>query len=347
VARAAVGALLLAVLLTLIATLVSIAGTNAIERTATTFMIAVAAVVGLGIYMGNSGIISFVHPGLMAIGAYTSGILTLSATTKPSVLPDLPGFIAGAELAPFPALAIAILVAAGVTAVIGLPLARLSGGSAAIYTVAWLIIIHFVLIGASGITRGASTFFGVPRYVTLWNALALAVVAVIVARLYRDSRGGLDLRASREDELAARATGVRVVRARFTAFVLSGAVVGAAGVLLGHSVGAYSPAQFYIVLATTYLAMLIVGGQRTVTGAVVGATAVTLLIEVTRRAEGGFALGPIDVPEVFGLTQLALGVALLLSLYVRPEGFFGRSEVDEIAFRPRSSRSGSPEVRAH
>ena len=81
--------------------------------------------------------------------------------------------------------------------------------------------------------------------------------------------------------------------------------------------------------------------DRTVTGAVVGATAVTLLIEVTRRAEGGFALGPIDLPEVFGLTQLALGVALLLSLYVRPEGFFGRSEIDEVTFRSRSSRSDS------
>ena len=111
-------------------------------------------------------------------------------------------------------------------------------------------------------------------------------------------------------------------------------------------VGAFSPAQFYIVLATTYLAMLIVGGQRTVTGAVVGATAVTLLIEVTRRAEGGFALGPVDFPEVFGLTQLALGVALLLSLYVRPEGFFGRSEADEILLRHQSSHSANHEVRS-
>ena len=203
---------MLAALLALIAIVVSVAGTTAIERTATTFMIAVAAVVGLGIFMGNSGIISFVHPGLMAIGAYTSGILTLSATTKPNLLPDLPSFIAGTELAPFPALLIAILVAAGYTAVIGLPLT--AAASAAIYTVAWLIIIHFVLIGASGITRGASTFFGAPRYVTLWNALALAVVAVIVARLFRDSRAGLDLRASREDELAARATGVRIARSR-------------------------------------------------------------------------------------------------------------------------------------
>ncbi len=88
-ARAAIGAFLLAALLALIAIVVSVAGTNAIERTATTFMIAVAAVVGLGIFMGNSGIISFVHPGLMAIGAYTSGILTLSATTKPDFAPGL------------------------------------------------------------------------------------------------------------------------------------------------------------------------------------------------------------------------------------------------------------------
>jgi branched-chain amino acid transport system permease protein len=332
--RSLIGALLLVVILVLIVVVVSAVGTTSVQRTATTFLIAVAAVVGLGVYMGNSGIISFVHPGFMAVGAYASGILTLSPTLKPDLLPDLPGFIASGQLDPLPALLIAVVLSAAVAALIGLPLARLSGGSAAIYTVAWLIIIHFVLIGASGITRGASTFFGVPRYVTIWSALAVAVVAVIVARVYRDSRLGLDLRASREDELAARATGVRVFRARFIAFVLSAAIVAAAGALLGHSIGAFSPKQFYIVLATTYLAMLIVGGQQTVTGAVLGATAVTLLIEVTRRLEEGFSLGPLEVGSVFGLTQFALGVALLLSLYVRPEGLFGRSELDASIFRP-------------
>jgi branched-chain amino acid transport system permease protein len=279
----------------------------------------------------------------MAIGAYTSGILTLSPTLKEDLLPDVPGFIASAELAPLPALLIAVVVATIVAAAIGAPLARLSGGGAAIYTLGWLIIIHVVLIGASGVTRGASTFFGVPRYVTLWSALAVAVIAVVVARLYRASRLGLDLRATREDEIAARSTGVPVYKARLVGLILSGAVVGAAGVLLGHSVGAYSPSQFYIVLATTYLAMLIVGGQRTVTGAIVGATAVTVLIELTRRAEEGFALGPIDVPQVFGLTQFALGLALLASLYARPEGLFGRSELDEVLFRlsVRRRRAGA------
>ena len=340
VSRGVIGAAPLVAFLVLVAVLAPALGGGTVERTTITFLTAIVAVVGLGSYMGNSGTISFVHPAFMAVAAYTSGILTISPTIKDRTLPEMPGFLANAQVDPFPALIVAIIVAALLALIIGLPLARLSGASAAIYTLGWLIIVHVVLIAASDITRGASTFFGVPRYVSLAGALALACAAVVVTRIHRESRLGLDLRASREDELAARSTGVPVYRARLFAFVLSGAIVAAAGVLIGHTVGAFSPTQFYFTIATTYLAMLIVGGQETVTGAVAGATAITLLIEIARRLEEGFSLGPIEVGQVFGLTQFALGVALLFILYRRPEGIFGRSEVDR-AIRLRLDRRRS------
>lgn len=341
ISRGLVGAVPLLVFLALIAVLAPALGGNSVERTAITFFIAVTAVVGLGSYMGNSGTISFVHPAFMAIGAYVSGILTISPTTKERTLPEMPGFLANAQVDPVPALVLGIVAAAVLALIIGMPLARLSGASAAIYTLAWLIIVHFVLIAASDITRGASTFFGVPRHVTVGGALAIASLAVVIARIHRESRIGLDLRASREDELAARSTGVPVYRARLFAFVLSGAIVGAAGVLFGHTVGAFSPTQFYFAIATTYLAMLIVGGQRTVTGAIAGATAITLLIEVARRLEVGFTFGPLEVGQVFGLTQFALGLTLLLILYRRPEGIFSHSEIDRLIRLRFDRRAGA------
>jgi branched-chain amino acid transport system permease protein len=328
--RGLLGAVPLVGFLILIAILAPALGGGTVERTTITFLTAVAAVIGLGSYMGNSGTISFVHPAFMAVAAYTSGILTISPTIKERTLPEMPRFLASAQVDPLPALVLGIVAAAVLALIIGAPLARLSGAGAAIYTLAWLIIVHVVLIAARDITRGASTFFGVPRYVTLSGALAIASVAVVLARVHRESRIGLDLRASREDELAARSTGVPVYRARLFAFVLSAAIVGSAGVLFGHTVGAFSPTQFYFTIATTYLAMLIVGGQRTVTGAIAGATAITLLIEVARRLEEGFALGPLEVGQVFGLTQFALGLTLLFILYRRPEGIFGQSEIDRV-----------------
>lgn len=304
------------------------------------FLIAVTAVVGLGIFAGNSGILSFMHPAFMAIGAYASGLLTVSPALKHMLLPQLPALVADAHLAPAVALAVATLACGLFALVVGAPIARLSGAGAGIYTLGWLIIIGVTLNGATEITRGAQTFFGVPRYVTVWIAFVAAAAAVVVARAFRESRTGLELRSSREDELAARSMGVNVYRARLIAFVLSAMVLAVAGVLLGHSLGAFSPKEFSFSLAFIYLAMLIVGGAQSTLGAVTGAAVVTCLVELARHFEEGVHIGPVSVPPVLGITQMIVGVALLLILYRRPEGLFPQAEPEELSGRFSRWRRG-------
>jgi branched-chain amino acid transport system permease protein len=167
-------------------------------------------------------------------------------------------------------------------------------------------------------------------------------VTVTVARVFRDSTPGLQLRASREDEPAARATGVNVERRRLEAWVLSAMPTAVAGLLLGQFLSAFSPAAFYITLTVTLIGMVIVGGLTTVSGALAGASLITLLIEGLRRLDGGFSLGVVDVPSVFGITQIGLGIAILVTLYLRPEGLMGTREVDE---HIRSRRGVSPPPR--
>jgi len=323
------GGLLLCVPLVAAAILFSGLAGAGMQRTYALFLINLVAVLGLGLFSGNSGILSFGHVAFIGIGAYASAILTLPLATKATALPHLPAFLAtlewGLPLAFFASLAIAGVV--GVIA--GLPIVRMGGAAAVIATLGLLLIVHGILIGATDFTRGSNAFLGVPRLTGIWTALVVAVGAVFTARWFRDSRFGRQLRASREDETAARAIGVDVPRRRLLAWTLSAIVAAASGVLLAHFLGAFSPSKFYFDDTLALLTMLIVGGMTTVSGAFFGTIAVTLTVEVLRRTESGVDIFGWQTPELFGLTQAGLCALILLVMYRRPAGIFTRLELGE------------------
>ncbi len=297
------------------------------ERIAVQMCVNVAAVVALGVFCGNTGIVSFGHGAFMAIGAYLSGILTMPASVQRSALPELPAFLAGHELSLWTSLPIAALVGLFFAMLSGSAIARLVGASAAIASLGLLIITHGVAIGAREITRGSQTFFGVPRVVDLTLAFGAASLFIIVARFYRESAMGLFARAARDDADAAAALGINPQRTRFQCWCLSGAMCTVAGALYGHMLGAFSPASFYLSLVFAHIAMLIVGGMASVGGAAMGVICVTLLQDSVRQFEGGVEVMGIALPEVFGLTTVSLGLAILLVIWLRPGGLVGPFEL--------------------
>jgi branched-chain amino acid transport system permease protein len=301
----------------------------AAERVLTVFFISLIAVVGMGIYSGNSGILSFGHLSFMGIGAYVSGLLTLPAQMKIATLPKLPGWLAGTETGLLTAILVAVVVTSIFALLIGFALNRLEGSAATIATLGLLIITHGVIIGWRDVTRGSQTFFGVPRETTLWTAAIFCILALVVARLYRDSVSGLRLRAGRENAIAASAVGVRIRRERLIAWVLSAAIMALSGALIAHFLGAFSPKKFFFSDTFLLLAMLIVGGMSTVTGAVTGAVVITVVSEVLRRFESGFSFGGMDMPAIFGTTQIGIGLIILFAMFRKPEGLAGLKELEE------------------
>jgi len=313
------------------------------ENMATLVLLQISAVLALAIFSGNSGIVSFGHSAFMGVGAYTAGLLTMAAAAQKTALPTLPVWLAGHETGLLVALAATAVVGAVVGVISGLPLSRLSTGSAAIGTLAFLIIIHVSLVGARDFTRGSQTFYGVPRLTTLWVALAAAILMIFAARLFRETRLGLALRASRENEVAAAAIGINLRQSRFLAWVASITCATLIGALYGHYLGAFSPKDFYFDLIFTFIAMLIVGGLYSVSGAVAGVLMLALVIQLLREAEAGLDLGFVTLPQIFGLPQLGLGLALLLTIWTRPNGLSGLGELrlasltrgpDEVAPKP-------------
>jgi branched-chain amino acid transport system permease protein len=333
--RSLLGSLLLGLPLVLAALLFSQFAGMGLQRTYTLFLINLIAVLGIGIFSGNSGILSFGHVAFIGLGAYLSGILTLPLATKATSLPHLPVFLSTIEWGLPAALLVTLVCVAIVGALIGLPIARMGGAAAAIATLGLLMIVHGVIIGASDFTRGSNAFLGVPRLTGIWTALIVALPTLLLARAFRDSAVGGRLRASREDEIAARSLGINVVFCRMAAWTLSAAAAAAAGVLLGHFLGAFSPSKFYFDDTLTLLTMLIVGGMTTVSGAFFGTVAVTLTIEILRRVEAGVDIFGWQTPEVFGVTEAGLCLLILLVMYKRPAGIFGRLELGEAWLKRR------------
>jgi len=346
VVRAFLGALVVAALLAAAALPVWLFLGAAPQGTMTHFLVMVVAVLGIAVFTGNAGIVSFGHAAFMAVAAYVAAWLTLPPEMKEAMLPGLPAFVAQSQLAMPLALPIAAAAAGLVALAVGVPVSRLGGAAAAIATLGLLIIVNGAIVGARDLTRGSQAMHGVPRVVDIPTALAVAALAVIAARVFRELTAGLELRAAREDEAAAAAIGIDAAGRRLTAWVVSGVIAAAAGVLLGHHLGVFTPKEFYFNITFALLVMLIVGGMMSVTGAVAGAALVTVLIEVLRRLEEGPVLAGIDLPQVFGLTEVGLSLAILAVLYRRRAGLFGTREADDLLPAGRTTAPPLPALPA-
>jgi branched-chain amino acid transport system permease protein len=185
-------------------------------------------------------------------------------------------------------------------------------------------------------TDGQTSLFGIPSAVTVYSSMLFAAGAVVVAYLIQRSSVGLRLRAAREDEAAARAAGVGVRWNRIVAFVISGFIVGVGGGLFVQHLGTLGYDTFYLSTTLITLAMLVVGGIESLTGAVTGTVVLSFLLMLLRRAEEGFTIGPIELPSTTGLTAGGLAIAMIVILILRPKGITGSREFpDRIRFGRR------------
>jgi branched-chain amino acid transport system permease protein len=245
------------------------------------------------------------------------------------LIPDAPFGLATNSYGVVPTVLIATLVVAIVALVTGVVLARLNGIAATILTLALLIIIHSIIEHWSELFRGNQAFFGIPKEANLEWAIVVAAATIVVARVFRDSRVGVQLRACADNELAARAMGVNVWRLRLIAWVIGCTVCGVGGILFAYYMGTINPRSFYFHQVFLTLAMLILGGMRTVSGAVIGVIVLSVGMELIRFFEGGPMLIGIQFPEMLGLSGLALGVIIVAFMIWRPDGLLANLELDE------------------
>jgi len=317
----------LALVVVLVVAIAMWLGGDQIRVTLTEMLIRMTVVVATYLFIGNSGILSFGHIGFMCIGAYAAGWATCNPSWKQLMLTGLPTFLQEGEYPFLVAVGGGGLLAAVVALIFGAAVIRLSGIGASIATFAFLAIVNSVYSNWDSVTAGTSSIIGIPQVVGPWEALAFALVSMVVAFIFQQSRYGLMLKASRDDEVAARASAIDIVKVRLIAFVVSAFLVGMGGALYGHFLGVLTVDIFYMGLTFITLSMLVVGGIGSLSGAVVGVLAVTLVVEVLRAVEAGVGIGGVTIALPQGTQEIGLGVIMALILLFRSSGLTKSREV--------------------
>jgi branched-chain amino acid transport system permease protein len=245
-------------------------------------------------------------------------------------LPDAPWGLNAFELSPI----VSALLALGITGVLGilagLLMSRLSGVSITIVSIAILVIVHSIFLHRTDIFKGNQAFFGIPKIFDLPHITVLVIIAIFVARLFRESAFGLQLRACADDEVGARAMGVNVYRTRLIAWIISTMFFATAGIAYAFFLGTISARPFYFNFVFLTVAMLILGGLRSVSGAVFGTLLITIGLEVVRWLETGPELVGIKLPQMLGLSGLLLGVVIVAVMAFLPNGIMGNREIEEV-----------------
>lgn len=307
------------------------------QRILAVIAINIILAVSLNLTNGYSGDFSLGHAAFMAIGAYTSAILTLPVRTKAVVLPDLPPWLSQVEMPFIVAALIGGGLAASVAFVVGIPVLRLRGHYLAVATLGLMVIVQVIGLNWQPVTRGARGINGLPPFTTLLWAYGWMLVAVGVIWRIVHSPLGRAMTAVREDELAAACRGVPVFRTRLLAFVCGAFFASIAGALWAHLITAITPSSFSFLMTFNVVAMVVIGGAGSISGSVIGAVLMTLLPELLRRVETTLAIGG---QPLYGLSQIIIALMMLGVMLFRPQGLMGRRELTDALASMGVSKSG-------
>jgi branched-chain amino acid transport system permease protein len=311
---------LLIVVLLAIAGLTYQFGSRAFNRTVVEMFINIMVVAGLYVFVGNSGLLSFGHISFMCLGAYATAWLSIPPVMKSITLKGLPAWLLQTQLPMWIATPISGVVAALFALVVGRVIMRLSGIAASIATFGLLGVVNNVYSNWDSVTGGQGSIVGIPPTMNAWIGWLGAAVAIAIAYLYSISRSGLALRATRDDSVAASASGIDIVRERLIAFVVSAFIIGLAGALYAHFLSIVNPGAFYLRTTFITLSMLVVGGMYSLSGAVSGVVVISALIEMFRNLEKGVSLGGLTIALPNGVQEIAIGIITMVILMYLPTG---------------------------
>jgi branched-chain amino acid transport system permease protein len=276
--------------------------------------IAAIGAIGLNILTGYTGQVSLGQGGFLAVGAYTSAIVVMQMG-----LPTGVGIVAG------------IAMTALIGTVFGLPALRLRGLYLAIATLAAQEIILWGVRNWKPVTGGVDSLqvdpplaFGFAidgDFRWYWVILICgALVALAATNLFRTGLGRAFI-AIRDQDVAAAAIGVDLVRYKLLAFAVSSGLVGLAGALTAHYTGSLTWERFTFDVSVLYVAMIIVGGLGSIAGSIYGALFMAALPVVIQQI--GAALRE-DIPTLAtklpALQLGAFGLIIMLFLIFEPRG---------------------------
>ena len=233
-------------------------------------VIAVILAVSLNLVVGFLGELSLGHAGFMCVGAYLGGkfAVIISSSLGNSALTLILSMLVGGT------------VAALCGILIGLPALRLKGDYLAIVTLGFGEIVKSIFQNTSRESFGGALGLETPRYnkdELFIYAFAVLIITLLVVQNLMNSKHGRAITSIRDNEIAARATGINVTKYKLMAFIISSFFAGVAGVLYSFSNYNIQSSKFGYNYSIEILVMVVLGGIGSINGSIIAATLITFI----------------------------------------------------------------------
>ena len=303
------------------------------------YLIILAA--SLNLVLGFLGQLSLGHCGFMAIGAYTAALLSLAC--------ERAELFTKKEGAVFILILFGCIIAAGILSalvglLVGVPALRLKGDYLAIITLGFgMIIVNIInnlpFCGQDGLAQGSAAaslyknglgFGSKDKVAYIWVALLVTIVCLTLMFMFIRSKYGRAIKAIRDDEIAASASGINTSYYKVFTFAYSAFFAGIAGALYACANATLSTSSFAftnggILNSTFVVVMVVLGGMGSITGSVVAAVIMFLVNYQIKNGAWVTAL-PASVQGVFEYPMLVYAIVLIVVILFRPKGIFGTYE---------------------
>lgn len=284
--------------------------------------------VSMNLINGFTGLFSLGHAGFMAVGAYTTALLTMPQAVKAQnfFMVPIAKPLETLNLPFLPALLLGGVFAAIVAFLIGAPVLRLKGDYLAIATLGFGEIIRVIFTNTQNITNGSLGLKSIPNTSNLWWTFGFATFTVAFIAFLINSSYGRALKAIREDEIAAQSMGINLFRHKVLSFMIGAFFAGVGGGLLGNLLGTIDPNMFRFFLTYNLLLIIILGGMGSITGSIISAFIITIAGELLRFLDDGFSIGSLSIPGVTGLRMVIFSALLMIVVLFFTQGLMGTKE---------------------
>lgn len=301
----------------------------------------VVLALSMNLINGFTGLFSLGHAGFMAVGAYTTALLTMDPMVKaqnffmtPLIKP------LDTIVLPFlPALLIAGIISAIVGYLISAPVLRLKGDYLAIATLGFAEIIRVIFTNTQSLTNGALGLKGLPETTNLWWSFGVGAATVILIASLINSSYGRALKAIREDEVAAQSMGINLFKHKVLSFTIGAFFAGIGGGLLGNLLGTIDPLMFKFTLTFNILLIIILGGMGSITGSIISAFIITIAGEALRFLDESITIGSFSMPGISGLRMVVFSALLMIVVLFFRKGIMGTNEFSWDIFSPKGRKN--------
>ncbi len=293
------------------------------------FFINAIFALSLNLIYGFTGMFSLGHAGFMALGAYMSALCILPPEQKEMMWILEPVMWPFSELfTPFwVSVILGGVVALIFAIIIAVPVLRLGDDYLGIATLGFAEIIRVLLLNATPITNGSLGIKGIPEHATLLTCyIWMLITLVVIARLVYGNFGNV-LRCIRDNEIAAQVMGINVFGYKVISFCVGAFFAGVGGALLGSHLSTIDPRMFNFLLTFNVLMFVVAGGLGSLTGSLLGAGIITVLLEWLRAIEEPMNLLGLEIPGIPGMRMVVFSVVLLAIILYRREGIMGSREI--------------------